>query len=668
MIVLTRTKIDYRARDLLKELLRAIGIPFHEAPGEAEAECARLQVLGIVDAVWSQDSDCLMFGCTLWLRDDRDVKEKGSKDRSKENTAKNKKYVKVVKAEDLKTHLQLGRDELVLFAMLVGGDYDKKGLPGCGPSLAMRVIKKGLARGLSLCRSQRDCDIWSLQLDDVLRTSGGRGVTLPPGFPVYKTLVKYSSPKVTNDETLRNHSRLNLDYVRPIDELKLLEMTSSRFNIWGRKYMDWVGPVLLTRYMSSRNASLPHEVVHDIKLVRTRAKKANDGLLTRVLERKLTFSPFEVTALQRNDFEVEREGYWNGERTTPFDPNHRVGAEMPEYWLRKVLPADFLDPPLPEPKTKPAEWKKVQDCGEQTAAPAVAKRKRKGLKEPTIADGGLDKASSIPPVSSAPDTCPYTTPMKRRQKVSTKQIMDIIGLSDSEDELRLPLTRPALPSSAPSATSQIVDFGSPSASEDDPNISQTIGTGSHRFMATPTRSSAHHKAIELDSDEDQDHDLQLALRLSVEEHVAPSSSSHKPGATAYPTKSPTSNPRKRTKQAFQPLNINELKSDPHVARQHTTQELLNSPKILSFTPARMVEVFPATEGVAIPGSESPLVDTGLSANEIRAARLRHFQQASALTPLLDMSPTVASTRTPNKESCPTFRVPLGADCIDLTED
>jgi Holliday junction resolvase YEN1 len=99
-------KIDYRKRDLLKEMLRAFGIPYHEVPGEAEAECARMQALGMVDVVWSQDSDCLMFGCTSWIRDDRTVKQKGTKDRSKENTEENKKTARVVRAADLKTHLQ----------------------------------------------------------------------------------------------------------------------------------------------------------------------------------------------------------------------------------------------------------------------------------------------------------------------------------------------------------------------------------------------------------------------------------------------------------------------------------------------------------------------------------------------------------------------------------
>lgn len=223
-------KIDYRERDLLKEVLRCFGIPYHEAPGEAEAECARLQILGLVDAVWSQDSDSIMFGCMLWIRDDRVVKEKGTTDRSKENTQKSKKTARVVRATDLKARLYLDREALVLFVMLVGGDYDRQGLPGCGPSIAKQVIRKGLGQSLCMCLNQRDCDAWGLLLVESLP----RGIAVPEGFPSFKTLVKYNSPKVTADEVLRNNAKLKPDYLKPIDELNLLEVTSSRFNIWGR--------------------------------------------------------------------------------------------------------------------------------------------------------------------------------------------------------------------------------------------------------------------------------------------------------------------------------------------------------------------------------------------------------------------------------------------------
>jgi len=58
----------YHGREtaLLKDTLDALGIPHHQALGEAEAECAALQKHGIVDAVWSEDSDTMMFGCRLY--------------------------------------------------------------------------------------------------------------------------------------------------------------------------------------------------------------------------------------------------------------------------------------------------------------------------------------------------------------------------------------------------------------------------------------------------------------------------------------------------------------------------------------------------------------------------------------------------------------------------
>ncbi|KAF2091399.1 PIN domain-like protein, partial [Saccharata proteae CBS 121410] len=61
-------RIDWKRIRLLKQLLTHLGVPFHTAPAEAEAECASLQQEGVVDAVWSEDSDSLMFGATLLIR------------------------------------------------------------------------------------------------------------------------------------------------------------------------------------------------------------------------------------------------------------------------------------------------------------------------------------------------------------------------------------------------------------------------------------------------------------------------------------------------------------------------------------------------------------------------------------------------------------------------
>ncbi|KAF2094690.1 PIN domain-like protein, partial [Rhizodiscina lignyota] len=53
---------------LLTNIFDYMGVPYHNAPGDAEAECVRLEQLGVVDAVWSDDSDCLMFGCSTLVR------------------------------------------------------------------------------------------------------------------------------------------------------------------------------------------------------------------------------------------------------------------------------------------------------------------------------------------------------------------------------------------------------------------------------------------------------------------------------------------------------------------------------------------------------------------------------------------------------------------------
>lgn len=51
-----------------KRLLDLMGVPFLEAPCEAEAQCAELVKSGKVFAAATEDMDCLTFGAPIVLR------------------------------------------------------------------------------------------------------------------------------------------------------------------------------------------------------------------------------------------------------------------------------------------------------------------------------------------------------------------------------------------------------------------------------------------------------------------------------------------------------------------------------------------------------------------------------------------------------------------------
>jgi 5'-3' exonuclease len=55
------TITDEMKEDILK-LLELCGIPWIESPAEAEAQCAALEEIGLVDGIVTEDSDVFLFG------------------------------------------------------------------------------------------------------------------------------------------------------------------------------------------------------------------------------------------------------------------------------------------------------------------------------------------------------------------------------------------------------------------------------------------------------------------------------------------------------------------------------------------------------------------------------------------------------------------------------
>ncbi|KAF8843762.1 PIN domain-like protein [Paxillus ammoniavirescens] len=106
-------------------MLRLFGIPYITAPMEAEAQCAELVSLGLVEGIITDDSDVFLFGGL----------------RVYKNMFNQSKTVECFLLSDLARELGLQRDALIRLAYLLGSDY-VDGLPGVGPVVAMELIKE----------------------------------------------------------------------------------------------------------------------------------------------------------------------------------------------------------------------------------------------------------------------------------------------------------------------------------------------------------------------------------------------------------------------------------------------------------------------------------------------------------------------------------------------
>jgi len=120
-----------------KRLLELLGIPYVQAPGEAEAQSAYMAMRGEVWAASSKDYDCLLFGAPRLVRF---LTITGKEFLPSKGVTRPLKP-ELIDLQRFLSHHGITREQLVDLAILVGTDFND-GVKGIGPKTALKLIRK----------------------------------------------------------------------------------------------------------------------------------------------------------------------------------------------------------------------------------------------------------------------------------------------------------------------------------------------------------------------------------------------------------------------------------------------------------------------------------------------------------------------------------------------
>ncbi|XP_050689428.1 flap endonuclease 1-like [Eriocheir sinensis] len=167
-----------------KKLLELMGIPYVEAPCEAEAQCAALAKAGKVYGVATEDMDALTFGTPILLR-------------HMTFSEARKMPIKEFHLSKVLDGLELSQEEFIDLCILLGCDYCDS-IKGVGPKRAIELI-----------RQHRKIDAVVKQLD-------GKKYPVPEEWPFSQARQLFVEPEVADPK------EIELKWNEP-DEEKLVD-------------------------------------------------------------------------------------------------------------------------------------------------------------------------------------------------------------------------------------------------------------------------------------------------------------------------------------------------------------------------------------------------------------------------------------------------------------
>ncbi|KAK4192500.1 PIN domain-like protein [Podospora australis] len=197
--------------DTLKEVLHHLGIHMHYAPAGALSECVQMQTSGLVDAVWSYDSNIFMSDCTLLLHHPR----AGSRGDSE---FESERYTVVYNLEDMREKCGMDSSRMVLLALLWGYD-GSRGLLADMPLEISLAIARTVPDPLPerMCHESTEMDMWRATFQAWLDVENYAGIELPDDFPDRSLIHRFTQPTVTSSEYLPSPEQLWCGYSKSVD-------------------------------------------------------------------------------------------------------------------------------------------------------------------------------------------------------------------------------------------------------------------------------------------------------------------------------------------------------------------------------------------------------------------------------------------------------------------
>ncbi|TFK37652.1 hypothetical protein BDQ12DRAFT_705822 [Crucibulum laeve] len=294
------SKTSHKLIPGMKAIVEAFGFEWRTAPGEAEAELAYLNRIGVIDGILSDDVDNFLFGAETVIRNPSNNLSGNRANPALNSAGKDdKNHTRVYRRSDITDHpdICLTRGGLILIGLMRGGDYHQAGVSRCGVTIAHGLAKCGFGDSLYKAATTLPRDklsqflsTWRHELRHELRTNAQGHIgrknpslanAIPEDFPDINILQSYVTP-ITSESLGKESNNLKLTWSKEPDLAKLAATCEFYFE-WGykeaiiKRFRTVIWPSAVLRILRRTVLELEASDSQDTNLETSRKTHSVDG-------------------------------------------------------------------------------------------------------------------------------------------------------------------------------------------------------------------------------------------------------------------------------------------------------------------------------------------------------------------------------------------------------